>query len=78
VDHGLLVAELDPDSPLARAGVEEGDVLVAIDGGRVEEIGDLFDGILERAEAEGGEVELELQNRSGRRTVRLPVGVGPI
>ena len=35
VPRGLLVAELHPESPFARAGIAPGDVILAIDGGEV-------------------------------------------
>jgi S1-C subfamily serine protease len=40
-DGGVLVASIEPDGPADRAGLEEGDVLVALDGHPVSGIDDL-------------------------------------
>src|SRR5215831_2318139 len=39
--HGILVSEVTEGSPAAKAGLKAGDVIVAIDGGRIENVSDL-------------------------------------
>jgi len=41
--HGILVSEVTEGSPAAKAGLKAGDVIVAIDGGRIENVSDLRD-----------------------------------
>src|SRR6058998_426719 len=41
VDHGVLVARLDPRGPAARAGVRAGDIIVAVAGHPVKSLGEL-------------------------------------
>ena len=41
VDHGILVAGLEPGSPAGRAGLREGDIIVAFEGEPVSGIDDL-------------------------------------
>ena len=41
VDHGVLVARLDPRGPAARAGMRAGDIIVAVAGHPVKSLGEL-------------------------------------
>ncbi|WP_198374321.1 Do family serine endopeptidase [Neoroseomonas rubea] len=50
---GVLVAGVEPGSPAARAGIEAGDVVTAVDGRGVESPRDLAAGIAERAPGSG-------------------------
>jgi serine protease Do len=40
-EHGALVAVVSPDGPAAKAGLKQGDVILAFDGSRVSELHDL-------------------------------------
>lgn len=42
-DQPLLVAEVRPDSPAARAGIQKNDILLCVDGIRLRELADLHD-----------------------------------
>jgi len=39
--HGLIVSELYPDSPASRAGVQDGDIITAVDGQEINDQGGL-------------------------------------
>ncbi|HEU4559348.1 MAG TPA: PDZ domain-containing protein [Longimicrobium sp.] len=62
-DHGLLVLQVAPQTPAARAGVQPGDVVVEANGTRVERVQDLRAAF---TRADGQEVRLTLL-RDGRR-----------
>lgn len=63
-ERGLLVTEVDEGSPAARAGLHAGDVLLAFDGKRVEDAGDLRDSV---RQAEDGQTLLVDIQRDGKK-----------
>lgn len=67
-DEGALVLRVAPGTPAARAGLEAGDVVVSVDGERVESIRDLRRGV---GDAQRREVELEVVRKGERREVRM-------
>ena len=72
VGHGAIVSRVESGSPAEDAGVQAGDVIVAVNGARVEGSRDLRNAIgMIRV---GEEVEVEVQREGGR--TRLDVRVG--
>ena len=70
--HGAVVSRVESDSPAEDAGVQAGDVIVSVDGVKVEGSRDLRNAIgMVRA---GEEVEVEVQRE--RRRIRFDVRVG--
>lgn len=70
-DRGALVTQVEPGSPAERAGLEAGDVIVAVGGDPIEDSAELRNEIgLVRA---GGSVELTALRAGDRRTVRTEV-----
>ena len=63
---GLLVREVEDDSPAAKAGLAEGDLLVAIGGRELTSADDLFDAL-----AGEGSLELTLVRGTEERTVSV-------
>ena len=63
---GLLVREVEDDSPAAKAGIEEGDLLVAVDGTPIASADDLFDAL-----AGEGALEITLVRGADERTVKV-------
>lgn len=67
---GLLVREVEDESPAARAGVAEGDLIVAAGGRAITSADDLFDAI-GSVEADAA-LELTLVRGAEERTVSIP------
>ncbi len=77
-DAGVLVGEVEKDSPAAKAGLAVGDVVTRIDGDRMESAGDVSRAIRRRKGGDTVKIELErgqtaktvsvtLEERKGRR-----------
>jgi membrane-associated protease RseP (regulator of RpoE activity) len=58
-DAGVLVAEVEPDSPAAKAGLQVGDVITKIDGERTESSGDVSRAVRRKKAGETVKIELE-------------------
>ncbi|MCK7479548.1 MAG: PDZ domain-containing protein [Candidatus Moduliflexus flocculans] len=65
---GLLISRLTEDGPAAKAKVRVGDVIVTVDGKRVETVNELLD--LVQAKAEGLKIKLEVLRDKKSTTVR--------
>ncbi|MBX3210737.1 MAG: trypsin-like peptidase domain-containing protein [Labilithrix sp.] len=65
--EGALVSDVDPRSPAAKAGLAPGDVILSVDGARIELAHDLPRLIARRKP--GTSVKLEVSTRKGTRTV---------
>ncbi|HEV8231191.1 MAG TPA: PDZ domain-containing protein [Thermoanaerobaculia bacterium] len=65
-DAGVLVAEVEPDSPAARAGIQVGDVLTTVDGERVTSTWDVSRSVRRKKGGETVEIEL-VRGRSSRK-----------
>ena len=63
---GLLVREVDDDSPAAKAGIAEGDLLVAVGGKPIGSADDLFEAL-----AGEGALEITLVRGTNERTVTV-------
>ncbi|MBA1158034.1 trypsin-like peptidase domain-containing protein [Microvirga mediterraneensis] len=72
---GALVAEALKDSPAAKAGVQTGDTIIAVDGEPIKEAKDLSRKIANVAP--GKSVSLTLWRQGQERTVKLEVGSQP-
>src|SRR5215831_4994444 len=70
--EGLLVREVAEDSPAARAGLAQGDLIVAAAGQPVRSPDDLFDAL----QAGGGTIELTLVRGTDERTLQVQLGGG--
>jgi S1-C subfamily serine protease len=69
---GLLVRDVVEDGPAERAGIEQGDLIVAVFGSPITGIDDLYDR-LDRASS-GQAVELELVRGTDERKVEVTLG----
>jgi membrane-associated protease RseP (regulator of RpoE activity) len=70
-DAGVLVAEVESDSPAARAGILVGDVLTTVDGERVTSTWDVSRAVRRKKGGETVEVELVRGRASRKLTVTL-------
>jgi serine protease Do len=69
--EGLLVREVTEDSPAARAGLAQGDLIVAAGGRPVRAIDDLFDAL---QAVPGDALELNVVRGSEERTIQVVFG----
>lgn len=69
--EGLLLREVEGESPAARAGLAQGDLIVAVAGQPVRSIDDLFDAL---QAAGGGSVELTVVRGTDERTIQVTFG----
>ena len=70
-DAGVIVADVDEDGPAAKAGLQPGDVIHALDGKRMENGRQFRINIYTRTI--GQQVTLDVQRGERRLTVRVPV-----
>lgn len=66
--QGVLVTSVMDDSPAAKAGLKAGDVITAIDGDKVEDAGDLAQGINKKKD---GDVRLTVIRNKNQRTITV-------
>lgn len=66
--RGLLINDVRPDSPAAKAGLKAGDVIVEIEGKEVKGMGDLMRAMSEKKE---GDLSLTIVRDRNRQTVRV-------
>jgi C-terminal processing protease CtpA/Prc len=67
-DYGLLVVEVGPQTPAARAGIQRGDVLIAVNGRELQSVGQLIRAV---QRAQNDEVRIELIRKKVKRVVTL-------
>ena len=72
---GALIADLDPEGPAARDGLQAGDVILEVDGSRVHDSSTL-PRLIGRT-APGSDVALELMRDGERRQLTITVGDWP-
>ncbi len=80
-ENGAVISDLAPDGPAVEAGLERGDIIVAIDGAEITSMADLAGRIQQHRP--GDEVELELYRRDETLTLTVtlterPEGQSPI
>ena len=69
--EGLLIRDVVDDSPAARAGIAQGDLIVAAAGQPVRSPDDLFDAL---QAATGGTIELTITRGTEERTIQVTLG----
>lgn len=71
-DHGALVADVVPDGPAAKAGIERGDIIVALQSHKVQDSNELPR--LVATMAPGTKVDVDLLRGGKKRTVPVTLG----
>jgi len=69
--EGLLIRDVTEGSPAARAGLAQGDLIVAAGTGPVRTVDDLFDAL---EAARGGTLELQILRGADERTIQVAFG----
>jgi serine protease Do len=72
---GILVSDVVPDSPAAKAGIKAGDIVLEFEGKKVEAPGDLQRGV--GLTNPGGDVKLKVWRDQGEKTFTVKVGEAP-
>jgi len=75
VSQGVLVADVQPDSPASKAGLERGDVITALDGKPMHAVSKLRNQIA--TAGSGTKVKLQVLREGKSREVELALGVLP-
>jgi S1-C subfamily serine protease len=75
VDWGVLVAELLPDSPAAKAGIEERDVIQKVEGQTVKALPD-FQKVM-RTTKPGQEISVTVQRGDATKEFKVTLGTRP-
>ena len=72
---GILVSDVMPESPAAKAGLKPGDIVLEFEGKKVEAPGDLQRGV--GLTNPGGDVKLKVWRDQAEKTVTVKVGEAP-
>jgi S1-C subfamily serine protease len=69
VDHGVIVRSVEPGSPAAKAGIRAEDIIVSVDGARVDNWNDFIRDLF--AKRPGDTVDMEIVRNGTRLTVKV-------
>ena len=76
VREGVVVARVSIDGPSDRAGIEEGDIILSLDGEKITTVDDLLRTLRQELKP-GQEVIVELFREGSKTTVRIVLGERP-
>jgi S1-C subfamily serine protease len=75
VDQGAVVADVASDSAAAKAGIKQGDVIVEIDGAKVDSVDDVASAV--RKHAPGDQIDVVIVRDGQQQTVTVTLGERP-
>jgi serine protease Do len=70
--QGVLISDVNPDSPAAKAGLQAGDIILEYDGRAVDDVGHLRNAVA--ATAPGKQVHVEIVRDGKPKTITMNVG----
>jgi len=70
-EEGVLVLDVEEDSPAAKAGIKSGDVVVGMNGAPVSDTGDFMDALSEAAD--GDKASLDVVRKGAKKTIELEI-----
>ncbi len=73
--EGVLVAEVSPDSPAARGGLKQGDVILRLNGTPVNDVGELRNKIA--LTTPGTKVKFDILRNGKKKTIKVKIGEQP-
>ncbi len=73
--EGVLIAEVSPDSPAAKGGLKQGDVILKLNGKPVNDVGELRNKIA--LTAPGTKVRFEILRNGKKKTIEVKIGEQP-
>lgn len=72
VDHGVIVRDVDPNGPAAKAGIQADDIIIAVDGKQVNNWNDFIRDLF--AKRPGDKVRIEVARNNARKTFEVILG----
>ena len=75
VDQGAVVADVASGSGAAKAGIKQGDVIVEIDGAKVDSVDDVASTV--RKHAPGDQIDVVIVRDGKQQTVTVTLGERP-
>jgi hypothetical protein len=70
-DAGILVGSVEPDSPAAKAGLQVGDIVTKMDGGRIDSTGELVRTV--RHKKSGEAITVEVLRNGAAKSLKVTV-----
>jgi serine protease Do len=74
--EGVMITGIEPDSPAAERGIQEGDIIVAVNNIDVKTAADISSAVKDATNSGRKAVLFQLSNQDSNRFVALPVAVG--
>jgi serine protease Do len=74
--EGVLIAEVSEGSPAEKAGLKQGDIILCLNGKKVDDVGELRNKIA--LTAPGTKVKMEVLRENKRKTLQVTIGKQPV